>query len=178
MQAASPTATATRVAVRGTRVVPATSGARVLRTARHLSLAQLAARARFMLLRRVYALQPELPIQAARHAAAGTHAAEPLPALPCELIGVDGATGLEARAAALARGRFAYVGREADYSGGIQWHDPHASPLWAFNLHYLGSVLDLALTGRAAVAREILASWTEAFGARWDSVAWHPYPAS
>src|SRR5215468_3458362 len=112
--------------------------ARQLRTARHLSLAQLSARLRFMLLRRLYALSPGRPIQAAQRLAASTPAADPLPALPRDLIGADGDPVLEHRAAALARGRFSYVGREVDYSRGIEWRDPAVSPLWAFNLHYLG----------------------------------------
>jgi len=152
--------------------------ARVLRTARHLPLAQLAARARVMLLRRLYAAAPAQPIRAARRAAAGTGAARALPVLPRELLTPDEPPILAQRAAALARGRFAYVGREADYSTGIRWRDPDASPLWAFNLQYLGAVLDLVLAGRPPEAQRILSAWSAEFGERWDRVAWHPYPVS
>src|SRR5215470_18045025 len=165
-------AAADRAPSRGTRA------ARTLRTARHLSIAQIAARTRFLLLRRLYALAPARPIDAAWRAAAGTQAAQPLPFLPRELIGTEDDAVLEARAAALACGRFAYVGRAVDYSAGIDWRDPTASPLWAFNLHYLRSVLDLALTGRSDAARRILDAWAARFARRWDPVAWHPYPAS
>ena len=160
---------------RSSRIV---RGARELRTARHLALAQLAARARFMLLRRAYALAPERPILAARRAAAGARTAGPLPVLSPDLLVPGGPEILARRAAALARGHFAYLGREVDYSAGIRWHDPGASPLWAFNLHYLGAVLELVLAGDAAAARRILSAWCADFGARWDRVAWHPYPTS
>ncbi len=152
--------------------------ARTLRTARYIPLWQLAARARFMALRRLYALAPARPIQAAEQTAAGTHAAVPLPTLPFDLSVPDGADALEARATALAQGRFCYIGRETDFTGGIRWRDPGASPLWAFNLHYLGAVRDLMLGGRDDEARRVLSSWRASFQHRWDPVAWHPYPAS
>jgi uncharacterized heparinase superfamily protein len=101
-----------------------------------------------------------------------------LTALPRELVAPEGPARIAARAAALASGRFTYVGRELDYSDGIRWHDPAVSPLWAFNLHYLGSVLDLVLAERVADAHRILAAWAADFGDRWNPVAWHPYPAS
>jgi len=179
--ATAPIAATSGVAAPPSSAAPArrtARAARELRTARHLSLAQLAARIRFMLLRRLYALSPGRPIQTAQRLAAGTAPAHPLPALPRELIGADGDAVLERRAAALARGRFSYVGREADYAAGIEWRDPAASPLWAFNLHYLGSVLDLVLAGRTADARRILDAWAVEFADRWDPVAWHPYPVS
>jgi uncharacterized heparinase superfamily protein len=152
--------------------------ARFLRTARYLTLAQLAARARFVALRRLYALAPTRPIDAARRGAAGAVAVRPLPAMPRELLAPEDAGCVAARAAAFASGRFVYLGREADYGAGIRWRDPDASPLWAFNLHYLGCVLDLALAGRARDAQRILASWDMEYGTRWDRVAWHPYPVS
>ena len=151
---------------------------RLLRTARRIPLSQLAARARFMAQRRLYALAPARPIRAAWHTAAGTRAAAPLPALPFDLVVPDGAAALRARAAALARGCFSYLGREADFSAGIRWRDPEASPLWAFNLHYLGAVRDLMLGGYGDEAQRVLSSWRASFENLWDSVAWHPYPAS
>jgi len=144
----------------------------------HLTPTQVAARARFMLLRRLYALAPGRPIEAARRAAAGADPAPPLPALPRALIAPEGAARTTARAAALSGGRFVYLGRERDYRTGIHWRDPAVSPLWAFNLHYLGAVLDLVLAERVGDARRILAEWTAEFGHRWDPVAWHPYPTS
>src|SRR5262249_52030885 len=126
---------------------PALRARRLLRTARHVPLAQLAARARFMLLRQIYAQAPARPIARARRAAAGTRAARPLAALAPDLLAPEGMAVVAQRAAALARAQFEYLGRTADYSAGIRWHDPDASPLWAFNLHYLGAVLDLALAG-------------------------------
>lgn len=157
---------------------PSRAVARLLRTARHIAPAQLAARAGFMLQRRIYTLAPERPILAARRAAAQTGPALSLPKLPFDLLAPEGPDVVSQRAAALARGRFAYLGREADFSAGVRWDDPHASPLWAFNLQYLGSVLELALADRAAEAQKVLAAWTAEFGERWHSIAWHPYPVS
>ena len=178
MHAAPPIASTTNLPVRRARAVRSTRGARLLRTASYLSLAQLAARVRFMLQRRIYALAPAHPIAAARQAAAATRVADPLPALMLELIAPEDAALVEARASAVARGRFCYLRREADYSAGIRWRDPDASPLWLFNLHYLGALLDLALTDRVPEARHLLAAWSAEFGQCWDAVAWHPYPVS
>jgi len=178
MHAAPPIASTTNLPVRRARAVRSTRGARLLRTASYLSLAQLAARVRFMLQRRIYALAPAHPIDAARQAAAATRVADPLPALMLELIAPEDAALVEARASAVARGRFCYLRREADYSAGIRWRDPDASPLWLFNLQYLGALLDLALTDRVPEARHLLAAWSAEFGQRWDAVAWHPYPVS
>jgi len=152
--------------------------ARFVRTARYIPLAQLAARAECMLRRHLYALAPAAPILSARRLAAGTREAAPLPALALALIAPEGLDAVERRAAAIARGRFAYLGREVDYSAGVRWHDPEASPLWAFNLQYLGAVLDLALTQRTAEAQRLVGDWSAACGQRWDRVAWHPYPVS
>ena len=151
---------------------------RLMRTAREIPIPQLAARLRSMALQPLYRRLPALPIQRARRAAAGTRAAEPLPSLLPQLaLPVAGET-LTERAALLAAGRFAYLGREADFTGGIRWRDPQASPLWAFNLHYLGALADLVFAGHTEAAQRVLASWAAAYRDRWDSVAWHPYPVS
>ncbi len=178
MHAASPIASSSQLTLQRARAIGSTPAARVLRTASHLSLEQLAARARFMLLRRAYALAPSRPIHAAQRAAAAVRAADPLPELTRELIAPEDAALVESRAAAVARGSFCYLRREADYSAGIRWRDTDASPLWVFNLQYLGALLDLALTDRVAEAQRLLASWSADFGQRWDPVAWHPYPVS
>jgi uncharacterized heparinase superfamily protein len=181
MHAASPISIAPNgadVRPRAVATRPSLGVARLLRTARHVAPAQLAARASFMLRRRLYRLAPDRPILAARRAALDTGAVRTLPVLPFDLLAPQGPEILAQRAAALARGRFAYLGREADFSAGVRWDDPHASPLWAFNLHYLASVLELALADRASEAQQLLGAWTAAFGGRWDRVAWHPYPVS
>lgn len=151
---------------------------RLWRTARHLTAAQIAARARFMVLRQLYSLAPQWPIRRARRAAAGTIAAPALPKLPAALLCADDAPTLAERAAALAGGQFHFIGRTANYAGGVRWRDADASPLWLFNLHYLGGVLDLTLADRDAAARALLRGWSAAFDERWDPVAWHPYPVS
>ncbi len=152
--------------------------ARLLRTARYIPPAQLAARLHVMAQRRRYSFMPERPIARARRDAAGTTAAAPLPELPHMLLAPEEMVTLDARAAELADGRFTYLGRTADFTGGLRWRDATASPLWLFNLHYLSALLDLTLSGRPAAARTLLCAWADAFGDRWDVVAWHPYPAS
>jgi uncharacterized heparinase superfamily protein len=101
-----------------------------------------------------------------------------LPSLPDDVLWPEGLDAVERRAADFARGRFVYLNREADFSGGIRWRDEGASPLWTYQLQYLGCVADLARTGRVADAARILAAWRDEFGKRWDAAAWHPYPAS
>lgn len=149
-----------------------------LRTAARIPPRQLAARAKAVLRRKLYAAAPERPIEAARRAGAMLAPADPLPRLPVELVAPEGMDAVRARAAEFAAGRFRYLNSEADYSRGIRWKDPERTPLWRYQLQYLGSVLDCALAGDAATARDILASWRIEFGTRWDTEAWHPYPAS
>ena len=152
--------------------------ARLVRTAQFIPRRQLAARARFMALSRFYDLTPAWPIVRARRHAAGARAADPLPHLPLEVVISDDLADVHRRAAALVRGCFAFLGLEADFSAGMRWTDRAASPLWLFNLHYLGAVRDLVVAGRGDAARWLLASWCVAFRSRWHRVAWHPYPAS
>ena len=151
---------------------------RLMRTAREIPPPQLAALLRFMALQRLYGRLPTLPIRRARRAAAGTCVAEPLPSLLPQLALPIAPATLAERTALLATGRFAYLGRAADFTAGIRWRDPNASPLWAFNLHYLGAVAELVFAGHTGVAQRVLASWVASYQDRWDPVAWHPYPAS
>jgi len=151
---------------------------RDLRTARRVPAAQLAHRARFVALRALYARMPARPIADARAVARALRAAEPTPALERDAIAPEPIAEIERNAERVARGRFLFLGREADFSDGIRWRDPGASPLWLFQLHYLGALRDLVLTGRARAAGELLESWARVHGARWDAVAWHPYPTS
>ena len=152
--------------------------ARFVRTARFIPPRQLAARAQFMGQRRYYGLRPTWPLAQARQHAASAAPARPLPCLPLEVVTCDEPAAVYRRAAALVRGSFAFLGTEADFSAGMSWIDSAASPLWLFNLHYLGAVLDLVVAGRVDNARWLLASWSVAFRNRWHPVAWHPYPTS
>lgn len=151
---------------------------RLLRTARHIPPGQLAARLRFLWLRKRYAIDPSLPFVHAAIDAAGMSPVADLPRPPDDVLWPEGLDAVERRAADFARGRFVHLNREADFSGGIRWHDEGASPLWLYQLQYLGSVADLARTGRVADAAKVLASWRAEFEGRWDTTAWHPYPAS
>jgi uncharacterized heparinase superfamily protein len=151
---------------------------RLWRTARYIPPAQLAARARVVALRRLYTAFPQWPIRVARRRAAGTDAATPAPLLPIELIVPEGLTGVRMRAGALADGQFSFIGRTVDFSGGVRWRDAELSPLWMFNLHYLGTLTDLMLAGCTRHAAALLASWCEQFADAWNPVAWHPYPTA
>ena len=151
---------------------------RALRTARHIPLRQLAHRARFLALRRLYTLGPRRPLARARIDAARMEPVAALPRVPDDVLWPEGRDAVARRAADFARGRFAYLNREADFSDGIRWRDAGASPLWLYQLHYLGAVADLAATGRIEDARHVLASWRVAHESRWDPTSWHPYPSS
>lgn len=176
------------------------SWARTLRTARPIPPRQLAERARTLLRRRLYALRPAAPVAEARTAAEGLVAARP-PRLPDPWLAPWGTEPLRARAEDLARGRFTFLRRTVEFpprgplarspadprasrgscgeaSLGIDWDAPGTSLLWRYQLQYLGPVLDLALAGRDAAARDVLASWIARHGDRWDPVAWHPYPVA
>ncbi|MCE9636108.1 MAG: heparinase II/III family protein, partial [Planctomycetes bacterium] len=151
---------------------------RTFRTAAKIPAGQLAARAKAMLLRKMYAARPEAPIAAAARAAAGSPAAEPLPLLPLSIVAPEGIDAVRVRAAAFGAGRFEYLHHAEDFSAGIRWRAEGTSPLWRYQLQYLGSVLDLALAGNRDGAAAVLASWRAEYGACWDKEAWHPYPAS
>lgn len=152
--------------------------ARTLRTVRDIPAGQLAARLRFLWLRKRYAIDPSLPFEHAAIDVAGMTPVADLPRPPDDVLWPEGLDAVERRAAEFARGRFVYLHREADFSAGIRWRDDDASPLWLYQLQYLGSVADLARTGRVAEAASVLASWRAEFEGRWDAAAWHPYPAS
>jgi uncharacterized heparinase superfamily protein len=154
---------------------------RLFRTARYLPWRQIAARLGVLRRRRRYARDPTRPIRAAERAVAdagGALVRRPVPRLPDAHLAPEGNTAVRERAERLSRGRFRFLRREADYSGGIRWRDPDVSPLWAYQLQYLGPVLDLAASGEVAQARRVLASWSAEHAGRWDPVAWHPYPVS
>ena len=152
--------------------------ARTLRTVRHIPLRQLAARARFLWLRKRYAIDPSIPFVHAAIDAAGMEPIATPPRLSDDVLWPEGLDAVERRAAEFARGNFVYLNRAADFAAGIRWRDEGASPLWLYQLQYLGCVADLARTGRVADAAKILASWRAEYEGRWDAAAWHPYPAS
>ena len=156
-----------------------------LRVARRMSRSQLLARTRFLVLRRAYAAFPALPLR--RAAAAEARPSSDLPRLPASLIVPDGLDAARERVAARAAGRFEFLGTArtapCDAEGRasfdrLDWTDASTSPLWRYQLQYLETVRDAALTGRGDVARALLAAWTTQFGTRWHREAWHPYPAS
>lgn len=151
---------------------------RTIRTAAKIPAGQLAARAKTMLRRRLYAARPRAPIDTARRCAAGTAAADPLPRLPLAIVAPEGIDAVRRRAAAFAAGRFEYLHHAEDFSAGVRWRAEGTTPLWRYQLQYLGAVLDLALAGNREAAAALLASWSEEHGAEWDKEAWHPYPAS
>jgi uncharacterized heparinase superfamily protein len=150
--------------------------ARDLRTARHLPAAQFVHRLRFLCLRRFYAAFPTRPIRAARGRARGALSRRDLPRVAPQLLGVK--SECVDRAEAAAAGRFAHLSTERNYGAAIDWRDPTVSPLWAYQMHYLGILVDCAVAGRPEVAAAHLSSWTATFGDAWDPVAWHPYPVS
>jgi uncharacterized heparinase superfamily protein len=73
---------------------------------------------------------------------------------------------------------FHFVGQSRTSATDTVWVGPYPTPLWGFNLHYLGPVLELSAGGREDLAADMLASWRRAYDHRWDAVAWHPYPTS
>lgn len=159
--------------------------ARDLRTARHVPTPQLFHRARFLVLRRLYRAFPEWPIRAARRRAAGALARRDLPRLPLLAFHVgesgdprDGWDARVARARDAAEGRFTHLGTSRDYAGRVDWDDDGVSPLWAYQMQYLGALVDMACAGDAPAAMRHLESWRARFEERWDAVAWHPYPVS
>ena len=152
--------------------------ARTLRTARHIPLRQLAARARFLWLRKRYAIDPSIPFVHAAIDAAGMEPIATPPRLSDDVLWPEGLDAVERRAAEFARGNFVYLNRAADFAAGIRWRDEGASPLWLYQLQYLGCVADLARIGRVADAAKVLASWRAQYEGRWDAAAWHPYPTS
>jgi uncharacterized heparinase superfamily protein len=85
---------------------------------------------------------------------------------------------LRSRIAQIAAGDFHFVGQRRTSAMDDVWAGPHPTPLWGFNLHYLGPVLELSAGGREDLAAEMLASWRRAYDHRWNPVAWHPYPTS
>jgi hypothetical protein len=104
--------------------------------------------------------------------------ADPLPHLPDGVLRPEGMGEVQRRAEEFARGHVKYLNREADVAAGIRWHDADASPLWLYQMQYLGAVADLARSGLVADAARVLTSWRAEFETRWDETAWHPYPAS
>ncbi len=160
--------------------------AKTWRTARHLSASQIAARARALWRRRRYAADPAAPFREAQPSSVQQSSeqkrsphplAAELPDLGAAFLFPDADT-MHRRIAACDRGEFTFLHRTADFSGGIRWNDPGASPLWNYQLQYLAAVPESVSCGRVDVAKRILGSWRRAFEGHWDAAAWHPYPAS
>ncbi len=151
--------------------------ARDLRTASHIPTPQLLQRLRLLGRRRLYAAFPAWPLRTALRRAPGVRAREVLPRVPAALSSRGSPDAIAARAEAAAAGAFTHIGTTRSYPRGIDWHDATVSPLWSYQMQYLGAVLDMALVGAADEAAAHLTSWRAAFEKGWDPVAWHPYPA-
>ena len=151
---------------------------RDLRTARHIPTPQLYHRARFLVLRRIYCALPHLPLRIAGRRAAGASARAELPCFALCSVVWDDADAVQARATDAAAERFSHLGFTRSYENAVDWHDATASPLWAYQMQYLGALPDLVVAERPADAARHLDSWRATFESAWDSVAWHTYPAS
>jgi uncharacterized heparinase superfamily protein len=159
--------------------------ARILRTASHIPAGQLAERARFIVLRRLYATAPARPIERATRDARGVMPRPRLPTVPVEVLSPDGIDAVRTRAEEFLRGRFTYLNEThrfpVDKASGrvaVDWAPPGTSPLWRYQLQYLGAVLDLVLAGAPDAAANLVAAWIEHHAGAWSAIAWHPYPVS
>lgn len=146
----------------------------LFQTARHLSPSQIAARLRFMLLRRWRAASrkrfvPPQTYELAAHAPLWTGLAE--------ARNHPGAAARIARAGWIAAGRFQFIGQEKQFDAEPDWHGATASRLWRYHLHYFDYVLDLALTGDYATFRRLVQSWLRANAVQ-SGDGWHPYTVS
>ncbi len=149
---------------------------RFVRTAYRLSARQIFSRLRHMRRRARYARDVRAPLEAARKDAEGAVAVLGPRVDPDVLL--PGDDDRDVRAVAYANGEFEFIGRTAEFPEGIPWEDLPHTPLWRYQMQYLGPVLDLVLEGRTDAARALLDSWRLAFGEQWHAEAWHPYPAS
>jgi len=77
-------------------------------------------------------------------------------------------------AAALARGRFSFVGREEDLGFPPAWSHPELPRLWQYHLHYFEWLWALPL----AEARAVVRDWIAQHGLARGRVGWEPYPTS
>ncbi len=136
------------------------------------------ARLRTLRQRRAHAVSPSGPIDRARVEAQTTRTAADLPIVSVAIVAPEGVARVTERADLATEHRFRHLGTERSYPNGVRWVDPDASPLWQYQMQYLGAVTDLALAGRPDAARALLDSWRDQHGQRWDRVAWHPYPVS
>lgn len=128
--------------------------------------------------RKRHALRPRAVVHAARGRAADLVLREPFPEVPLDALLPEGLHAVAVRAGRFRSGEFRFLGETARWEDGIDWDAPGRSPLWVYQLHYLGAVLDLAVAGHVDDARRLLASWHSERGERWDPVSWHPYPVS
>lgn len=159
--------------------------ARNLRTASRIPTRQLAARARILLLRKLYATARTLPIEWAARDARGVTPRPVLPTMPLSVLAPAGLGSARARASAFERGKFVYLNDPHMFSVdertgrvSIDWGPPGASALWRYQIQYLGALLDFVLAGSTSGAADVLAAWIERYATRWDATAWHPYPVS
>jgi uncharacterized heparinase superfamily protein len=153
----------------------------LLRTARTIPPAQLAARLRLAASRawrrlakrrfrppKEAVLASHFPLwsgleSAARHASAAEHLTH---------------------ARDIAAGRFAFVGLEVAYPLEPDWHDKGVPQLWRYHLHYFDYTLDLALLAAAGerdraftTFRSMVQSWLRANEVMAGD-GWHPYTVS
>jgi uncharacterized heparinase superfamily protein len=80
----------------------------------------------------------------------------------------------------LVAGRIGLLNLEHPLRAPADWHPADKSLLWLFSLHYFDWLDDLAALGGEAAslgARSLVADWMSGH-ARFDAVAWHPYPLS
>ncbi|HEY3821366.1 MAG TPA: alginate lyase family protein [Polyangiaceae bacterium] len=108
-----------------------------------------------------------------------------LPVMPASVLAPAGIDSVRARAAEYQRGRFTYLNDSyrfpVDRATGrvsVNWVPPGSSPLWRYQIQYLGAVLDLVLAGSSDAAASLLESWIVRHASTWDATAWHPYPVS
>jgi uncharacterized heparinase superfamily protein len=83
----------------------------------------------------------------------------------------------QGNAAAIACGRFRFLGLEQVYASEPLWHDAGVSRLWRYQLHGFDYVLDLAAAGDYATFKHLSESWMRQ-NARIGGDGWHPYTVS
>ncbi|MGH7437994.1 MAG: heparinase II/III domain-containing protein [Polyangiaceae bacterium] len=157
----------------------------VLRTVSRITPGQLAARTRFLFLRRLYAARPQLPLDRADRDARGATPRSVLPRLPLSVLVPDGKDAAHARAMRYRRGCFSYLADihafavdEGSQRVLVDWTPAGASRLWRFQLQYLGAALDLVVDGAPDAAAQLIQSWIDRYGTGWDLTAWHTYPVA
>lgn len=150
---------------------------RLWRTLRELSPAQVARRARLRTRAAIARAAPGIAARAADRRAGPPPPRRPIPPPPTTLLRPCDPAFVEDRAAAVAAGRFTFLGETRDL-GGAPFPAPADAPLlWAYHLEYLDLVPDLVRTGRVDAARTLVGARLAAEG-RGGPGASHPYTDS